>query len=90
MASIWRTEDDCEENQVAIEAKKGPNELVSKEEVERVVRELMEGESGVETKKRMKELMQKAHNAMSEGGSSYKTMATVASLWKQKDCTTST
>jgi len=76
-----------EEKQVAIEPKKGPNGLVSKEEVERVVRELMEGESGVETKKRMKELMQTAHNAISKGGSSYNTMATLASLWKQEDCT---
>ena len=43
----------------------------------------MEGDDGAKIKKRMIELMEKANNAMREGGSSYKDMATVAALWKE-------
>jgi hypothetical protein len=75
------------ETKVAIEAKKGSNGLVSKEEVGRAARELMEGDGGVKIKKRMRELMEKANNAMDEGGSSYNAMATVASVWKEMDRT---
>jgi len=70
---------------VAIEAKNGPDGLVSKEEVERVARELMEGDGGVKIKKRVRKLMEKAKNALVEGGSSYNSMATVAAVWKELD-----
>ena len=70
---------------MAMEAKKGPDGLVSKEEVGRVARELMEGDDGAKIKKRMTELMEKANNAMRVGGSSYKDMATVAALWKERN-----
>ena len=76
---------------VAIEAKKGPDGLVSREEVERRVTELMEGDAGaLEMKKRMRKLMETAKNAMAEGGSSYNDMATVAAIWKGMDATNTT
>lgn len=59
---------------MAIQAKNGPDGLVSKEE--------MEGDDGEKIKRRMRELTEKANNAIAEGGSSYNSMATVAAVWK--------
>jgi len=70
------------EMKVAIEAKKGPDGLVSRQEVERAARELMEGDGGMKIKKRMGELKEAANNALAEGGSSYNAIAAVASVWK--------
>ena len=78
------------EKKVAIEAKKGPDGLVSKEEVGRVARELMEGDGAVEMKKRMRKSMKTTKNAIAEGGSSYNDMATVAAIWKGMDATNTT
>jgi len=75
------------EMKVAIEAKKGPDGLVSRQEVERAARELMEGDGGMKIKKRMGELKETANNALAEGGSSYNAMAAVASVWKEMDAT---
>ena len=76
------------EMKVAIEAKKGPDGLVSREEVERRATELMEGDGGaLEMKKRMRKLMETAKNAMAEGGSSYNDLSTVAAVWKEMDAT---
>lgn len=75
------------EMKVAIEAKKGADGLVKREEVERAARELMKGEVGMEMKKGMGELMGKARFAMAEGGSSYNALANVASVWKEMHAT---
>ena len=75
---------------VVIEAKKGPDGLVSREEVERRATELMEGDGSMEIKKRVRKLMETAKNAMAEGGSSYNDMATVAAIWKGMDATNTT
>ena len=75
---------------VVIEAKKGPDGLVSREEVEIRATELMEGDGALEMKKRMRELMEKAKNAMAERGSSYNDMAAVAAIWKGMDATNTT
>lgn len=70
---------------LAIEVNNGCDGLVSKEEVEKTVRDLMEGDGRVKLKKRARELMEKAKNALVEGGSSYNSMATVAAVWKKLD-----
>lgn len=72
---------------VATEAKKGADGLVKREEVERAAREVMEGDGGMEMKKRMEELMGKARDAVAEGGSSYNALAAVASVWKEMHAT---
>jgi hypothetical protein len=57
LASLCRTENEClpssEGDEGGIEAKKGADGLVSREEVERAARELMEGDGGMKIKKRM-------------------------------------
>ena len=55
--------------------------LVRRGEVERAVRELMEGESGMRVRARVKEMKEKGLSALEEGGSSYKAMAAVVSEW---------
>jgi hypothetical protein len=56
-------------------------DLWGREEVERAVRELMEGEGGRRVRARMRELKVKAVSALEEGGSSYKAMAAAVSEW---------
>jgi hydroquinone glucosyltransferase len=75
------------EMKVAIEAQKGADGLVRREEVERAAREVMEGDGGMEMKKRMAELMRQARFAMVEGGSSYNALANAASVWKEMHAT---
>eukprot|EP01018_Ginkgo_biloba_P004615 Gb_10318 [translate_table: standard] len=67
---------------VAIEAKRGSEGIVRREEVERVVKSLMDGHEGVKKKTRIRELKDSAEKALAEGGSSYKAMANVAAVWK--------
>ena len=55
--------------------------FVGREEVERAVRQLMEGEEGKRVRARMKELKVKAVSALEKGGSSYKAMAAAVSEW---------
>jgi len=71
---------------VGIEAQKGADGLVKREEVERAARELMEGEGRMVIKKGMGELMGKARFAMAEGGSSYNALANVASNLFGRKC----
>ncbi|XP_020596572.1 LOW QUALITY PROTEIN: hydroquinone glucosyltransferase-like, partial [Phalaenopsis equestris] len=56
--------------------------VYDREEIGRVVRELMEGEEGERTRKRAKELQVEAAAAMGEGGSSAVALAAVAEKWK--------
>jgi hydroquinone glucosyltransferase len=69
------------EFKVAIAAKMESDDFVRREEVERAVRELMEEESGMRVRARVKELKEKAVSALEEGGSSYKAMADAMSEW---------
>eukprot|EP01018_Ginkgo_biloba_P001260 Gb_09179 [translate_table: standard] len=71
-----------EEMKVAIQAKMEKDGVVRREEVERTVRELMEGEEGMRLRIRMKELQESANKAVGEGGSSYNALASVAAVWK--------
>jgi len=68
---------------IAIEAKMDSDGFVRREEVERAVRELMEGEGGVTVRERARELKEKAMAALAEGGSSYKAMAEAVSEWRK-------
>jgi hydroquinone glucosyltransferase len=70
------------ELKVGIAAKMEKDGFVRREEVERAVRELMEGEGGKRVRARMRELKEKAVTASEKGGSSYKAMATVVSEWR--------
>ncbi|XP_059072300.1 UDP-glycosyltransferase 72B1-like [Cryptomeria japonica] len=74
---------------VAIDLKMDNNGFVKREEVERAVRELMEGEEGRKAREKMKELKGKAKMAVMEGGSTIKATARVAadlsaSIWNVK------
>ena len=64
---------------VGIAAKMQRDGFVGREEVERAVRQLMEGEQGRRLRARMEELKVKAVSALEEGGSSYKAMAAAVS-----------
>ncbi|GLJ47398.1 hypothetical protein SUGI_1000360 [Cryptomeria japonica] len=64
--------------QVAVDLKMDDKRFVKREEVERAVRELMEGEEGRKARKKMKELKGKAKIAMMEGGSTIKATAEAA------------
>ncbi|GLJ47417.1 hypothetical protein SUGI_1000620 [Cryptomeria japonica] len=63
---------------VAIDLKMDQKGFVKREEVERAVRKLMEGEEGRMARKKMKELKEKAKMAVMEGGSTIKATARVA------------
>ncbi|KAH7848866.1 hypothetical protein Vadar_009425 [Vaccinium darrowii] len=58
------------------------NEVVGREEIERVVRMVMEGEEGKVIRKRAKELRDSARIALESGGSSGDSLARVVKAWK--------
>lgn len=70
------------EFKVAIETEMESDGFVRREEVERVVRELMEGEGGRRVRARVRELKEKAMTALDAGGSSYTAMAAAVSEWR--------
>ncbi|XP_031403750.1 UDP-glycosyltransferase 72B1-like isoform X1 [Punica granatum] len=59
--------------------------LVGRDEVERVVRMVMEGEEGKALRRRARDLKDSAEKALSCGGTSWETLATVCREWKSKD-----
>ena len=67
------------ELKVGIAAKMQRDGFVGREEVERAVRQLMEGEQGRRLRARMEELKVKAVSALEEGRNSYKAMAAAVS-----------
>ena len=67
------------ELKVGIAAKMQRDGFVGREELERAVKQLMEGEQGRRLRARMEELKVKAVSALEEGGSSYKAMAAAVS-----------
>lgn len=68
--------------QIALGTQKAADGIVTKEEVEKAARELMEGEDGKKKRARARELKQSAQAAVAEGGSSSHAMAAVVALWK--------
>ncbi|KAJ1421244.1 UDP-glycosyltransferase family, conserved site [Sesbania bispinosa] len=62
---------------VALRPKVNGGGLAEREEVAKVVRGLMEGEEGIEIRKRMEHLKNAAANAIKEGGSSTETLSEV-------------
>ncbi|XP_068644751.1 hydroquinone glucosyltransferase [Aristolochia californica] len=59
--------------------------LVERHEIARVVKALMEGEEGKKVRNRMRELNEAGAKVLAEGGSSYKALSEVASLWKNRE-----
>ncbi|KAK1389360.1 putative hydroquinone glucosyltransferase-like [Heracleum sosnowskyi] len=60
----------------------GGRKVVKKEEVERVVRLVMQGEEGKVMRNRMRELKDSAAKALKFGGSSYSSLSYVVKSWK--------
>ncbi|KAH0460030.1 hypothetical protein IEQ34_010693 [Dendrobium chrysotoxum] len=67
---------------VALKPKAGVNGVVRREEVAKVVKELMEGEEGKEVRRRMQEMKEEAARAVVKEGSSYKAIEEMVSLLK--------
>lgn len=63
---------------LAVEFQKGPYDLVASDEVEKVVRYLMEEEGGQQMRSRVLEMKDMARKAVSGGGSSQKNMEAYA------------
>ncbi|KAA8516152.1 hypothetical protein F0562_019331 [Nyssa sinensis] len=67
-----------------IEAKSNENGVVGRFEIAKIVKCLMEGEEGKRLRNRMRELKNKAGEALSEDGSFAKSLAELSSKWKNK------
>lgn len=72
--------------QIAVGTQKRADGIVTKEEVEKAARELMEGEGGKKKRERVRELKQSAKASLAEGGSSFHALAAVVALWKENSC----
>ncbi|PWA37338.1 UDP-glucuronosyl/UDP-glucosyltransferase [Artemisia annua] len=70
---------------IALRPTKGENGIVSRVEIARVVKGLLEGEEGKAIRSRMRDLKEAAANVLSKDGCSTKTLAEVASKLKNKD-----
>ncbi|KAL5798904.1 hypothetical protein ACOSQ2_003724 [Xanthoceras sorbifolium] len=71
---------------VRVALRPNPNEgdgLVTREEIAKVVKELMEGEAGIGVRKRMRVMKHAASMALMEDGSSIKTLSKLALEWKK-------
>ncbi|KAF8409915.1 hypothetical protein HHK36_002434 [Tetracentron sinense] len=70
---------------VAVRAEREPEKgVVGREEIERVVRLVMDGEEGKAMRSRVKELQKSAVESLNEGGSSYNSLSQVAKEWKSR------
>ncbi|XP_057426610.1 uncharacterized protein LOC130720042 [Lotus japonicus] len=67
---------------VALRPKVSDGGLVERGEIAKVVKGLMDGEEGVEIRRRMEDLKNAAGNAIKEGGSSTMALAEVAAKWR--------
>ncbi|CAH8362965.1 unnamed protein product [Eruca vesicaria subsp. sativa] len=67
---------------VALRARVGEDGMVRREEVARVVKELMEGEEGKSVRNKMKEMKEGASRVLSDDGSSTKALSLVTLKWK--------
>lgn len=68
-------------------AKKG-KKVVGREEIARVVNELMEGEEGKKLRSRARALQESAKKALDFSGSSFQALSRVAEIWKSEQGTT--
>nr|ABK25443.1 unknown [Picea sitchensis] len=66
---------------MAVRTKMGADGIVTKEEVEKAAKELMEGEDGKKKRERARELRESAKAALAEGGSSRQALAAAAALF---------
>jgi hydroquinone glucosyltransferase len=71
---------------MAVGLQKRADGIVTKEEMEKAARELMEGEDGRKRRERANELKESAKTALAEGGSSSQALAAVVALWKANWC----
>eukprot|EP00252_Welwitschia_mirabilis_P018152 TRINITY_DN4039_c0_g1_i1.p1 TRINITY_DN4039_c0_g1~~TRINITY_DN4039_c0_g1_i1.p1 ORF type:complete len:514 (-),score=28.56 TRINITY_DN4039_c0_g1_i1:95-1636(-) len=67
---------------LAVELQKEKDGSVKKEEVERAVCELMQGETGLKVRERYRHLREKGRLALQPGGSSWEDLASVVEKWK--------
>ncbi|KAI3840387.1 hypothetical protein MKX03_037799 [Papaver bracteatum] len=67
---------------VALRPKPMENGIIGRDEICKVVKELMEGEEGKRLGNKMRELKCVAARTLAEGGSSYKTFSEVVNAWK--------
>ncbi|KAG6666779.1 hypothetical protein I3843_01G051900 [Carya illinoinensis] len=70
---------------VALRPKHNENGIVVREEIARIAKALMKGEEGKGVRTRMKDLKDAASKALSEDGSSTKTLSELALKWKNKN-----
>jgi hydroquinone glucosyltransferase len=70
------------EKKVALRPKANENELVEREEIAKVVKDLMEGEEGKSLGQNMRELKDAAARALSKDGSSTLALSELASKWE--------
>ncbi|KAF5733112.1 hydroquinone glucosyltransferase [Tripterygium wilfordii] len=81
MNAVMLTED----IKVALRPKTRPEDgVIGRDEIAKVVRDLMEGEEGKKVRSRMKELKEAAAKVVSEDGSSTKALSEVANQWKKQ------
>ncbi|KAG1335168.1 Hydroquinone glucosyltransferase [Cocos nucifera] len=66
----------------ALRPKEGEDGLIGREEIARVVKELMEGEEGKRVGNRVKELQEAGTRGLEKDGLAYMTLAEVANIWK--------
>ncbi|KAI3862330.1 hypothetical protein MKW92_019705 [Papaver armeniacum] len=67
---------------VALRPKENKNGIMESDEISRCVKGVMEGEEGNRLRSRMRDLKGAAASSLSEGGSSFKSLAEVANKWK--------
>lgn len=71
-----------ERARVALRAEADEEGVVRREEISKVVRELMEGEGGKAARKKVRELKEAGERALEEEGPSYVALAEVVNKWK--------
>ncbi|CAI0404623.1 unnamed protein product [Linum tenue] len=69
---------------IALRPIAGEDGLIRREEISKVVRDLMVGEEGLAVRNKMNVLKEAAKNAMSEEGSSTKSLELLVSQWKNR------
>ncbi|KAH0684926.1 hypothetical protein KY290_022718 [Solanum tuberosum] len=75
----------AEEAGVALKFSKDPGEeLVDRNEIEKNVRIVIEGEKGKAIRMRAKELKESAKIALNSGGSSYESLCSIVQIWKSQ------
>ncbi|CAN0922070.1 UDP-glycosyltransferase 72B1 [Linum grandiflorum] len=71
-----------EEVGVAVKARRTEDAVVGREEIEKVVRLVMEGEKGKVMREKAKSVKESAALSLSDGGESWESLAKVARGWK--------